>query len=121
MNANQIETEIKKLPIKSASDSYNAKIEAKIAETATLLEKLLPEKGLQISKGSASPSTTRSYSRIYLETSGNTSHDSRHSDCGVICTWEWETRNKYGSQPISGKQIVKMCDSLIKRVGSYNA
>lgn len=115
MNAQQIISTINSLPIRY-TERTEPKAIAKIQETAEKIAPLLAEKGLRIEKGGSSPSTNKSYSRIYLEYPG-ASHDSRHKAYGnVIATWEWQTKSKYGFAPISARAICEFCDALVRKV-----
>lgn len=117
MNAQQIISTINELPTRYTEKTADA-AEAKIQQTAETIAPALATKGLQISKGSSSPSSTRSYSRIYLEKVGNGSHNYRHAEYqeNVIREWEWETRNKYGFHPLNAKNIRQFCDQLITTI-----
>lgn len=117
MNAQQIISTIDSLPTRYTEKTVDA-AEAKIQQTAEAIAPVLAAKGLQISKGSTSPSSTRSYSRIYLEKVGNGSHDYRHAEYqkNVLREWEWETKNKYGFHPLTAKAIKTFCDELVARV-----
>lgn len=107
-----IET-INSLPI-AHSERMKPATDAKISATAEALAPILSEKRLRIVKGGSSPSTTRSYARIYLEPITNTTHDSRHAAYTVIAVWEWQTASKYGFTPISQTRIRNLCDTLLK-------
>lgn len=115
MTPEQITQTILSLPT-GFTDRTEESALAKIEETAAVLAPILAARGLQISKGGTSPSSKKSYARIYLETVGNTSHDIRHANCGVIKTWEWQTRSKYGFSPISAKAIKSFCDQILRTV-----
>lgn len=117
MNAQQIINVINQLPTNYPSDKTAAKAETKIKATAEFIAPYLQERGLQISKGSSSPSTSRSCARIYLERVGNTSHDSRHAAYAenVLAAWEFETMNGGYRKPVTCKAICEMCDALVSR------
>ena len=116
MNAQQIISTIEGLPTRYTEKTLEA-AETKIQQTAAIIAPILQTKGLQISKGGSSPSSTRSYTRIYLEKVGNGSHDYRHAEYqeNVICQWSWETRNKYGFHPLTAKAIKTFCDELLAK------
>ena len=111
MKAQQIVSVIKQLPIRDNSQTEKA-LKA-IETTANEIAGMMAAKGLQISKGGSSPSTNRSYARIYLER-GNNSHNSRNSDYKdlVVAEWEWQVKSKYGFSPISPKAIIQFCNGL---------
>ncbi len=117
MTAQQIINVINQLPTSYPRDKTAERAEAKIKSTAEFIAPLLAERGLQISKGSSSPSSRYSYARIYLERVGNTSHDSRHAayDESVLNAWEFETMSGGYSKPVTCKAICKFCDSLVSR------
>ena len=117
MNAQQIISTIEGLPTRYTEKTADV-AEAKIQQTAEAIAPILQTKGLQISKGGSSPSSTRSYTRIYLEKVGNGSHDYRHAEYqeNVICQWSWETRNKYGFHPLTAKAIKTFCDELVAKI-----
>ncbi len=117
MTAQQIINVLNQLPTSYPSDKTAERAEMKIKSTAEFIAPILAERGLQITKGSTSPSTKRSYARIYLERIGNTSHDQRHAAYSenVIRCWEFETMSGGYSKPITCKAICKMCDSLVSR------
>jgi len=115
MNTQEIVKTIKSLPI-----TINSRTDAAIAAielTATKISEMMVTKGLQISKGGTSPSTNRSYARIYLER-GHNSHNSRNSDYKelVVAEWEWQVKSKYGFSTISPKAIISFCKSLEEEV-----
>lgn len=118
MTAQQIINVFNQLPTSYPSDKTAARAETKIKETAEFIADLLQEQGLQISKGSSSPSANRSYARIYLERIGNTSHDSRHAAYAenVIAAWEWQVSSKYGVSPLTCKAICELCDAIVSRL-----
>lgn len=120
MNTQDIIKTIKSLTIKSAGAAYTSKTNDAIAAAAATLAPLLASKNLKISKGSSSPTTQRSYQRIYLEPIDSTTHDSRHAAYKVIATWEWQTQDKYGYHPISQLQIRQLVGELISTVEAYN-
>lgn len=117
MNAQQIISTINGLPTRYTERTADV-AGAKIQQTAETIAPMLEAKGLQISKGGSSPSSTRSYSRIYLEKVGNGSHDYRHAEYqkNVIREWSWETRNKYGFHPLTAKAVKTFCDELVAKV-----
>lgn len=114
MNEQQIISTLKQLPTRYPSDRTEQRAITAIETTAELIAPVLTERGLQIAKGSSSPSSRRSYARIYLERVGNTSHDSRHSEYqqNVIRTWEWEVQAAGYFKPMSAKAICALCDEL---------
>lgn len=115
MTAQQIINVIKQLPTSYPSDKTAQRAELKIKSTAEFIAPILAERGLQISKGSSSPSSRRSYARIYLERVGNTSHDSRHAEyqANVLAAWEWEVKSADWFKPMSCKAICELCDNLV--------
>jgi hypothetical protein len=117
MTAQQVAEIITSLPTGFTARTESAAL-AKIEAAAEKIAPMLAAKGLQISKGGSSPTTQKSYARIYLERIGNTSHDSRHTEYqeNVIATWEWQTKSKYGYSPISAAKIKAFCDSLVSEV-----
>lgn len=119
MNPQEIIKTINSLYIKSASDAYTAKTNQHIADAAATLAPLMASKGLKITKGRSTPSTQKSFQRIYLEPIDSTTHDSRHKAYNVIAVWEWQTQDKYGYHPISQLQIRQLCNNLISRVTKY--
>ena len=114
MNTKQIINTLNQLPTSYPSERTEQRAQTAIEETAELIAPILTERGLQISKGSSSPSSRRSYARIYLERVGNTSHDSRHAEyqSNVIRTWEWEVMSGGYMKPMSCKAICTFCDQL---------
>lgn len=115
MTTQEIINTINSLPT-GYTERTEAKATAKIQETAEKIANLMTEKGLVISKGSSSPSTTRSYARIYLEYPGS-SHNSNHRAYNnVVAQWEWQTKNKQWFSPITAKAICEFCDSLVRKV-----
>lgn len=118
MTAQQIINVFNQLPTSYPSDKTATRAETKIKATAEFIADLLQERGLQISKGSSSPSSTRNYARIYLEQVGNTSHDSRHAAYAenVVAMWEWQVRNKQWSTPLTCKAICELCDAIVSRL-----
>lgn len=98
MNKETFTETILSLPISRA-----AKIQAAgmVEEAAPMLIRQLAENGLQISCGSSSPSSRRTYSRIYLEPVGNISHNRREKDCQVFATWERQTMTGGYFTPLS--------------------
>jgi hypothetical protein len=117
MTAQQIINVLNQLPTSYPSDKTAKRAEMKIKSTAEFIAPILAERGLQISKGSSSPSQSRSYARIYLERIGNTSHDSRHRAYAenVLATWEFTTMSGGYSRGVTCKAICEMCDALVSR------
>jgi hypothetical protein len=117
MTPQQIISVLKQLPTSYPSDRTEQSAKTAIEMTAELIAPKLAENGLQLSKGSSSPSSTRTYARIYLERAGNTSHDSRHHAYAenVVNVWEWQVSSKYGSTPLTCKAICALCDELQSR------
>lgn len=117
MTAQQIINVINQLPTSYPSDKTAERAETKIKSTAEFIAPLLAERGLQISKGSSSPSTSRSYARIYLERAGNTEHNSRNHAYteNVLAAWEFETMSGGYRKPVTCKAICEMCDALVSR------
>ena len=119
MTEQEIIQTIKKLQT-GFTNRTEIKATAAITEMATIIAPLMKLKNLQISKGDSSPSTQRSYDRIYLEKSGNTSHNPNHKECqeNVISTYEWQVRSKYGFSPTSAKKIIAFTSELIDEVNA---
>jgi hypothetical protein len=113
MKTQEIINIITNLPIVTGHETLNNRVETKIRETAAIIAPILTGKKLRLTNGSTSPSSQRSYARIYLEPINNKSHDSRHKGFSVLRTWEWQTHSKYGPRPISGKRIITFCEQLI--------
>ncbi len=115
MNAQLISKELNKLNLR-LTDRTAPKATQAILDAGETLAPILEAKGLQISKGSSSPTTQRSYDRIYLEKVGNQSHDSRHSAYAenVVDAWEWETYTKYGFKGITFKALSAFLPQLIE-------
>lgn len=110
---NDVKKALESLDVRCGSEKSEAKIAKKIEETAATLAPIMMEKMLLVVKGGGSPTTQKSYQRIYLEYPG-ASHDSRHKAyANVLACWEWQTRSKYGFAPIPQRDFAAMCDSLI--------
>ena len=115
MNTQQIIDIINLLPVRY-TERTEEKAVRKIQKTAEKISPVMTTKGLLLAKGSGSPSTTRSYVRIYLEYPG-ADHNPRNKAHGnVVATWEWQTRSKYGYSPLTAKAICEFCDSLVRQV-----
>lgn len=117
MTTQQVISVLKQLPTSYPSDRTAERAKTAIETTAELIAPQLADRGLQISKGSSSPSSTRTYARIYLERIGNTSHDSRHAAYAenVIEVWEWQVSSSHGFTPLTSKAICALCDDLQSR------
>jgi hypothetical protein len=104
MNAQEIVSEIKKLDL-GIVDSKAEMVESAIAETAEVVAR----SGLFLVKGSTSPSSKRSYQRLYLQKRRGVSHDSRTSDYqeNILDVWEWQTRDGEYRRPISAGSLIK--------------
>lgn len=104
MNANQVVSEIKSLDL-GIVDSKAALVETAIQETA----QAIAASGLYLVKGGTSPSSKRSYQRLYLQTKQGVNHDSRTQDYreNVIDFWEWETCSGGYRKQISAGSLVK--------------
>jgi len=111
MNASQTISVLNSLPFNnSLSDKSLNAINERIKLCGSRLRKLNNQ--VEICSGSTSPSSQRSYKRIYMQWLGNQSHDYRHKNCHTIYLWEFETHNKYGFHPLSKKAIFDLCDEL---------
>ena len=117
MTAEQIIATINQLPITQNSHTQNAL--DTITKTAAAIAPIMAEKGLQITKGSSSPSTSRSYARIYLER-GDNSHNKNNGDYAemVVEEWEWQTQSKKHWTAISPRAIVKFSKELADAVNA---
>jgi len=117
MNAQQIIETINQLPT-GFTDRTATKAESIIAHIAERIAPTLEAKGLQISKGSTSPSGNKSFARIYLERAGNTQHNPNTNEyrTNVIKVWEWQTKSRYGYTPITAKAIIEFCSALADSV-----
>jgi hypothetical protein len=121
MNTEEIINTIKSLPIKVGTDANNTKINEVIHQTAETITERMNELGLHLVTGGSSPTSQKSYARLYLEPISNTTHNPRHKAYDVKRTWEWQTHSKYGFAPISHKSIIQMCNELINIVGKQLA
>lgn len=121
MEVEQIIAVINELPVSYSSDKTKKRADVAITETSGLISSLLVQKGLRITKGGSNPSGRQSYSRIYLETLENTSHDHRlqnYQDT-VIQVWEWQTKQSGYFKPLTCKTIITFCDELRQVVENY--
>ncbi len=97
------------------SEKSAAKIERKIEETAETLAPICEEKMLLLTKGSSSPTTQKSFERLYLEYPG-ASHNSNHrAYANVIAEYEWQTKSKYGFTPVPQREFLSACDTLVRK------
>lgn len=88
----------------------------KIHSTARQIAPILRRRKLRLVSGGTSPSSQRSYARIYLEPISNTTHDPRHHNYKVLKIWEFPVRTRYGFSPVSQKDISLMLDSIKREV-----
>lgn len=109
---------LNQLPTRYPSEKTAERAKIKIQSTAEFIAPLLAERGLQISKGGISPSSKRSYARIYLEKTGNVTHNSRHAAYAenVVDYWEKQVASKYGAAPLTCKSIFDVCNWLISQL-----
>ena len=110
---NEVEVALSSLEVRCGSESSAQRIAQKIKETAGALAPIMVEKTLMVRKGSGSPTTQKSFQRIYLEYPG-ASHDARHkANANVLGCWEWQVRSKYGFSPIAQRDFYSFCDALV--------
>ena len=112
MKQEDIISVLNQLPTRYPSDRTQKRAETAIEVTAELIAPVLQERGWRITKGGTSPSSSRSYTRIYLEPTDNYEHNPRNSGYNVVEVWEWETSNRYGFKPLTSKAICELCDEL---------
>jgi hypothetical protein len=85
-----------------------------IADTAKAIAPILERKGLRITRGSAGKGKNNGFTRIYLETLENTTHDPRAKNYNdtVIRVWEWKTKSAGYFTPLTSKKVVKFLNEL---------
>lgn len=95
-------------------------MEAEIIDFTKKVTPLLFEKGLKITKGSTSTSA-RTWQIIYLEPAdGSANHNpNSSSNTKIVCSYKFLVYNRYGSRPISLKNMRWLLLDLLMEVEKY--
>lgn len=118
--AETVQTELFKLNFRRSNEKSVAKMAAEIIDFTEKIAPLLLKKGLKITKGSTATST-RAWQIIYMEPAdGSANHNpNSKSYTKIVCSYKFLVCSKYGSQPISLKDMRWLMNDLLMEVEKY--